>query len=430
MAVEMNRMSAAARSRASTGVLDRGLMAFACFAFFYLYSNLGLALPEKWGIPLWPSHIYLLVLACACTILVITPAAVEAVRQHRKLIFTLLAYGFLEGVRTIFAPLTAEATQILIYNSEYVLVTISFLVIFSVCTRLERIIQVAGLVVAVNAGINLVEFFLPQLLPVTFTTVPGRAAGFAHDPNESSAYICLALPLTAFFALRLMRYAWYAIALAGVVVTFSRGGFVLWAAAVVITEALKQRETTGLRFAGMILLAVQFLFVGLVLDYAVNALGDMDTLSSYLDDNTRSRLNFAQGDNDRVYLAENGMDMFLNAPLFGNGIGSTREGPGAVAAGVHNMFVLMLAELGLMGGIWIAAFLLSIASYGAPFGALVAILFSVAALFTHNLFEWPAVGMLFALYLAVAKRYNEKGLFNGAATPGSSRTFGPCTYRP
>ena len=71
----------------------------------------------------------------------------------------------------------------------------------------------------------------------------------------------------------------------------------------------------------------------------------------------------------------------------------------------------MLAELGLVGGIWIAAFLLSIARYGAPFGLLVVIMFSVSALFTHNLFEWPAVGMLFALYLVVAKGYKEK-LFN------------------
>ena len=89
------------------------------------------------------------------------------------------------------------------------------------------------------------------------------------------------------------------------------------------------------------------------------------------------------------------------------------------------MFVLMLAELGLVGGIWITAFLLSIARYGAPFGLLVVIMFSVSALFTHNHFEWPAVGMLFALYLVVAKRYEKKRLLNGVEAPGSSRTFGP-----
>ena len=150
--------------------------------------------------------------------------------------------------------LRRSETQILISNSEYVLVTISFVVIFSLCKRLDRIIQVVGLVVAVSAGINLIEYYLPQLLPVSFTTVPGRAAGFAYDPNELAAYICLPLPLVAFFAPRLMRYMWYTIALVGIVVTFSRGGMVLWVAAVVVTEALKQRERTGLRFTGVILL--------------------------------------------------------------------------------------------------------------------------------------------------------------------------------
>jgi hypothetical protein len=408
MAVEINRTSAATRSRASADLLDRVSTAFACFAFIYLYWHLGFALPKAWGFPWWPSYFYVLVLVFTGTILAISPAAIEAFRQHRNFIFTLFAYGFLEGARAIFTPLTEGATQVLINNIEYVLVTISFVVIFSLCTRMDRIIQVVGLVVAGSVGINLIEFFLPQLLPITFTTVPGRAAGFATDPNESAAYICLSLPLVAFFAPRLMRYTWYAIALAGVAVTFSRGGAVLWVAAVVVTEALKQRERTGLRSTGLILLTIQFLFVALVLAYAASALGDMDALSAYLDDNTRSRLNLTQDDNDRLYLAENGMDMFLNAALFGNGVGSTREVSG-IANGVHNMFVQMLAELGLVGGIWIAAFLLSIARYGAPFGLLVVIMFSVSALFTHNLFDWPAVGMLFALYLVVAKRYEEKG---------------------
>lgn len=353
MAVEMNRMSAATRSRAHADVLDRGSMAFACFAFFYLYWNLGFALPMAWGFPVWPSYFYVLVLVFAGTISVISPAAIEAFRQHRNFIFTLLAYGFLEGARAIFTPLTEGATQILISNSEYVLVTISFMVIFSLCRRLDRIIQVVGLVVVVSAGINLIEFFLPQLLPFSFTTVPGRAAGFANDPNESAAYICLPLPLVAFFAPRLMRYMWYTIALVGIVVTFSRGGMVLWVAVVVVTEALKQRERTGLRFTGLILLTSQFLFIAVVLAYAASALGEMDALSPYLDNDIRTRLNFSQGDNDRLYLAERGIDMFLDAPLFGNGVGYTRAGPEQI--GVHNMFVLMLAELGLVGGIWIAA---------------------------------------------------------------------------
>jgi hypothetical protein len=105
-------------------------------------------------------------------------AAIETLRQHRNFVFTLLALIFLEGVHTIFAPLTQNETQVLITHSEYVLMTISFVVIFSLCKRLDRIIQVVGLVVAVCAGIYLIEYYLPHLLPVTFhTRVSGHAAG-------------------------------------------------------------------------------------------------------------------------------------------------------------------------------------------------------------------------------------------------------------
>jgi len=418
MEVEVNSMSAVTGSRASADLLDRVSTAVACFAFIYLYSHLGVALPKVWGFPLSPGYFYVPIVIFAGTILAIPPGAIEAFLQHKTFIFTLLAYGFLEGARLIFNPIGEIPTQVLISNSEYVLVTIACLLIFSLCKRLDRIIQVVGLVVAVSAGINLIEYYLPQLLPVTFTTVPGtvpgtippRVAGLTFNANGSAMYICLPLPLVAFFAPRLIRYMWYAIALAGIVVTFSRGGMVLWVVAVVVTEALKQRERSSLRFTGMILLTIQFLFVVLLLAYAASALDNMDSLSSYLDADTRTRLELTQDDNDRLYLAENGMDMFLNAPLFGNGVGSTREGSDAVAAGVHNMFVLMLAELGLVGGIWIAAFLLSIARYGAPFGLLVVIMFSVSASFSHNLFEEPEMGMLFALYLVVAKRYEKKAV--------------------
>lgn len=405
MAVEFNRMSAVTRSRASADMLDPWSTAFACFAFIYLYSNLGDGLGKGWGIPLWPSYFYVLILIFTGTIVAISPTAIEAFRQHRNFIFTLLAFILLEGARAIFTPLTEDEIQLLITNSEYVLVTISFVAILSLCKRLDRIIQVVALVVAVIAGINLIEYYLPQLLPTTFTLVPGRAAGFFENPNESAMYICLPLPLVAFFAPRLMRYMWYAIALAGIVVTFSRGGMLLWVTAVVVTEALKQRERTGLRFTGMILLTIQFLFAALVLAYAVSAFGGMDALFPDLDYNTRARLNFTTDDNGRLYAAEKGIDMFLDAPLFGKGVGSTRVVP--PDHGPHNMFVLMLAELGLVGGIWIAAFLSSIARYGAPFGLLVVIMFSASAPFTHNQFEWPAVGMLFALYLVVAKRYEK-----------------------
>jgi O-Antigen ligase len=402
MVVTSNRVSSAAQYRAAADVLGRGFMVFTCFALFYLYTNLGLALLQvSHFVP--PSYFYVVILIVTGTVLVTSPAAFRALLQHKIFVFTLLAFALLEIIHTIFAPLEKIELQILINNIEYVLLTVSFVVIFSLNSRLDRIIQLVGLVVVANAGINLMEYYLPQLLPITFSTVNGRAAGFAADPNESAIYISLALPLAAFFAPWLVRYTLYAIALAGIAVTFSREGLLLWAVAVVVTEALKQREAIGLPFTETIMLIILYLVVVLMLGYAFVVFANIDALFPYLNNNTRSRLHFTMEDRDRLYLAKVGIDMFVNAPLFGNGVGSTRE-----SAGVHNMFVLMLAELGLVGAIWIAAFLLSIARYGVPFGLLVVIMFSSSSLFTHNHFEWPAIGMLIALYLVVAGRYEGK----------------------
>jgi len=425
MAVESNGMSAAARSSASADLLDRVSTAIAYFAFIYLYSNLGVALVKVWGFPLSPGYFYVPIVIFAGTILAISPGAMEAFLQHRNFIFILLAFGVLEGARLIFNPPGEIPTEILISNSEYVFVTIACLVIFSLCKRLDRIIQVVGLVVVVSAGINLIEYYLPQLLPAaftTFTTVPGtvpgtvppRVAGLFFNSDRPAMYIGLPLPLVAFFAPRLIRYMLYAIALAGLAVTFSRTGMVLWVVAVVVTEALRQRERTGRWFTRMVSLTVQFLFVAFVLAYAVNAFGDIDALFPHLNSVTRARLNFTADDNGRLYVAEQGIEMFLDSPLFGNGVGSSRIPPDN---GPHNIFLLLLAELGVVGGIWIAAFFLSIARYGAPFGLLLALMSFVSAPLTHNFLDDAPLGMLAALYLVVAKRYERYRLLNGAEPP-------------
>jgi hypothetical protein len=317
--------------------------------------------------------------------------------QHRIFILTLLAYCFLDATSAVFTSVTDNGTQIIISNIEYVFVTIAFLIIFSLCRRLDWITSVVGVVVMLSVGINLAEYYQPQLVPA-FSEVEGRAAGFIRNPNESAIYICLPLPLVAFFAPRLARCAWYIIALAGTMVTFSRGGILLFVTAV---EVLKRREMAGrLRLTRIISLTVQLLMVAV-------ASSNMETLFPYLDPNTRARVSLASDDSDRVYLAKKNIEFFLDAPLFGNGVGYTRS----ETEGSHNTFIQILAEFGTVGAVWIVAFLLSLISYGPPFGLSLVIMFSLSALFTHNHLEWPGMGMLFALYLVVANRYEEKGRY-------------------
>ena len=60
---------------------------------------------EGMGISVVALLFYVLILAFTGTILVISAAAIEVLRQHRIFVFTLLALSFLEAARIIFSPL-------------------------------------------------------------------------------------------------------------------------------------------------------------------------------------------------------------------------------------------------------------------------------------------------------------------------------------
>jgi hypothetical protein len=217
-------------------------------------------------------------------------------------------------------------------------------------------------------------------------------------------FICLPIPLLAFFSPLVHRYAWYAITLAGVLVTFSREGMLLWLLLVLCSETLKLHHADGYPLARLVSTGTKIFLVVSVL--AVGAFsakaGLVDALFPSLDANTRNRLELSTDDNGRFYAAKLGLDAFVNAPFFGNGAGATRDG--SAENGPHNMLVMVLAELGIVGGLWFCAYLFSIARYGLPFGFLLLLMISFNSMFTHNFFEWPGVGMLIAFYLVLTER--------------------------
>jgi hypothetical protein len=313
----------------------------------------------------------------------------------------LCAYIILEVNTIFFLPFGPNTSQVMISNIEYVLVTISFLLIFSVCNRFNLLVYAIAIVVLVSVSVNLVEYYLPGVLPV-LSSVEGRAAGFIGDSNASAMFICLPIPLLAYFSPFVHRYAWYVITLAGVFVTFSREGILLWVLLILCSETLRAHHADGYPLARLVSTGTKILLVVSVLAlgaYSTKA-GLVDTLFPSLDANTRSRLELSTDDNGRFFAAKSGIDAFVESPIFGNGPGSSRDG----SVGPHNMLVMLLAELGLVGGIWFGAYLFSIARYGLPFGFLLLVMISFNSMFTHNFFEWPGVGMLIAFYLVLTER--------------------------
>jgi O-antigen ligase len=127
-----------------------------------------------------------------------------------------------------------------------------------------------------------------------------------------------------------------------------------------------------------------------------------DALWPYLDANTTARIEFLSYDSteERMAVLQRGWEAFEAAPLFGQGIGYTYAWDFPVS--VHNMMLLMLAEMGILGGVWYLLFLASLAQYPRPFGLLACSVILVTGLFTHNHLERPAVAIVIALYAVSA----------------------------
>ncbi len=255
----------------------------------------------------------------------------------------------------------------------------------------------------------------------------GRIAGYesplASNPNDLALTLNILLglalgllPVVRERSHRMMLLGAMAAILAGVVVTFSRGGFVTLGIVGVVWAAQAMR-TRGLRAFGAVVM------VALVLALAAPAqyFGRLSTMFDAEADPTGSA-------GERLTMMATAVSYMAEHPLFGVGLGNSihvsvlRGGP---AREVHNAYLKTGAELGVAGMVVYALFVLSVIATARsvrrrlsrhPDGATVASLaggvelaataFAVGALFSpvpyHFYFYYPA-GLSVALALIAAR---------------------------
>jgi O-antigen ligase len=193
-----------------------------------------------------------------------------------------------------------------------------------------------------SATVNVYEYFIsPQL----FSVSPGRAAGFFVNPNNSAN----AVGLLAFLALavgnwrsQLMVALIMMISGVAIVITFSRGGIVIFVALMLLVFAMRQVDRNR-PIAGMILLAMMAGFASwLLARLGQSALSEdasmrLESLltGDFSDGSVRSReesLNYY-------------VRLILDNPVFGSKpFGSLYEVQGQ---GPHNSFVALGADFGI-----------------------------------------------------------------------------------
>ena len=324
---------------------------------------------------------------------------------HHRIEFTPKVFSFLiatfilmlwVAISVLWSSFSNSALQALILQGSGLI----FILTLTVALHDKESQGLTGVAAAVLAIFGSVICIFDFIQP-TYTSVPGRGAGWYFNSNEAG-FLLVGLGLIASF--RLSRIAniffWSVISIA-VALTFSRTGWATLSLSLLIL-------TFQNRFGGG---RARFLFVGIViLLFAVLLTtylsGDLyyffarSSLAEYLDPNTLARLggsgsafdDYSSFEREDVFRA--GLDAFFKNPILGHGVGYTSEWVQPV--GPHNMYILLLAEQGIIGLIlMIILFVFMTRSAGIRYVSL-SVLIIIYAATTHNLFMTFSNGCLIA----------------------------------
>jgi len=371
-------------------------------SILYLYSNVGFFININLGFPLKVSHYFVLVgLVGAAFLLTGIPKPTLSFHAMPLVLFG----GFIAYVsaQILFAPYLYQNVQIYISYVECFICFGAFLILLLEVRDLRLFQVLLSLVLLVSAVVNIIEFLMPSRIGLS--SVAHRAAGLYLNSNQSALVMCLALPLSVLNRSFLFRLASYFVCAAGVFVTFSRSGYLLLLLAIIMVEWSGLRVN---RYRIVIFLGIGMTFI-VMLFYATLSSADISAdifsaLDPYLDANTKNRVLFNLDDSsaERLYLLELGYKYFKEAPIFGQGIGYTRVWEYPLS--VHNMYVLMAVEHGLIGVTWFVSYLYSLRKPGSRCGIILLGMLAFASFFTHNMLEQPSIALIIALYLEAARR--------------------------
>jgi hypothetical protein len=259
----------------------------------------------------------------------------------------------------------------------------------------------------------------------------GRGAGLFINPNAAGSFIVMAAVAALPMIPSRLRGLLLVSAVFGVAATFSRGAFVMVFVALAGSVWLKLLK----RAQGLLLVVALPLLVGgvsLSYDYLI------DKSENRHLHNIVQRLNWFQdtGDEDiavegRKFGARQAWQIFLENPLTGKGTGATsltiqQEGP-------HNMYLLLMAEQGMLGlALYVSLWLIlmrqgrriarsACTAHDQDIGkglALLAMYMATYGFFSHNVLEEPHTMFLLAFAAAA-----------GMSIPAACSANLPVTHR-
>jgi O-antigen ligase len=377
------------------------------FIIIYLYSSLGWIVMLLYpGIRV--SYFLYFLLATLPFLAAVNRSVIDVIRDHWPFLLLISLYlGYISIQYAFLGMADMELVRDMYFvKAQFVAGVLVSLIAFELCFDFRKLLVALYLVVIASCVINVIEFFDPLALPIKLSVAIGRAAGLYQNPNVSAMFIASPIPLLCARMGRMGRLICYAITGIGVFLTFSRGGWALWFAAVVVTE-MTNIDWKRVRLSPQSIAAlagISISAIALIVTFAPALSLLVGGLRSNLDTDTVTRLEILGNDTtaSRLELARHGLEAFASAPIFGTGVGYTSVW--VYGLSVHNMFVLMLAEQGILGFIWLIALLVVWWRYPRPYGWWLVVLFCVTAMTTHNYFDESLPAIIITLYLVASHK--------------------------
>lgn len=241
-----------------------------------------------------------------------------------------------------------------------------FLSFFFFCTGLiltaEAEHKKVALTIATCAAISSITYWLDFLFPYQFVpqgfegSNPGRGAGFFINAN-SAAYALVVMSIAAMpFTVQRFRIGIVLIMLIGVVPTFSRSAILF--SLITLFSWIYFNQLERKQIVILTVFSPLVIIIGIALfQFGLDAEGtNLVNLTERLDFFSSGGTEvFDYSAEERRYVAELAWQMFTNSPFIGEGIGSTVTW--AATGSTHNMYLLLLADQGIFGGILYISFL-------------------------------------------------------------------------
>jgi len=238
--------------------------------------------------------------------------------------------------------------------ASMVSVVLIFLVSAVLASRKElkqAVIVSSFIIVLVGTALNLYELLIENNV---WSIAPGRSAGFYVNPTlagEALVGFGLAFLLMRTGKLLLVDLALIFVVMLGVLSTFSRAAILASLVLFVVAAVLRTKPKNIIRTVSLLLVSI--IFVSFVTSYVISNV-DLSEDASVRIFSLLDKGGVGDYKDDRGQIAEAGVALALNDPLFGVGVKkifSMEEGP-------HNIFVAVFVDYGLVG---LAYFLVMIA---------------------------------------------------------------------